>query len=215
MVSNELRKLGIASTELLQDRLQHPGLLLDHLAELLKLGVVSEELEISHALRSSLSDSGGGGATAGRISTSRPAALLRGEVEQVYVALLVTTGSGCGGRGGSGSRWGSGRLGSGRALLLLDVVGNALLSSCKPNATQIIASIITYIQQVLDRAVWVEEGSTHGSIDLRSFKTHGFHVRNSLGALVTECQGIGVVEVGIGTSSSGSRCCGSGGWSWS
>lgn len=47
MLSNESSQLWISSTDLLQDRLEHLGILLNNLSELLELWVVSQEIEIS------------------------------------------------------------------------------------------------------------------------------------------------------------------------
>lgn len=41
VLGDELRKLGVTGTELLQDRLEHLRLLLDYLSQLLELGVVT------------------------------------------------------------------------------------------------------------------------------------------------------------------------------
>jgi hypothetical protein len=50
MLGNQLRKLRVTGTKLLKDGLQHLGLLLDDLAELLKLGVVAQEVQVAEVL---------------------------------------------------------------------------------------------------------------------------------------------------------------------
>ncbi len=47
VLGDQLGKLRVASAQLLQDRLEHLGLLLDNLAELLELGVVPQEVEVA------------------------------------------------------------------------------------------------------------------------------------------------------------------------
>lgn len=128
VLGNQLSELGVAGTELLQDRLEHLGLLLDNLAKLLELCVVPEELQVAHASLpggSSRSGSSGGSTATKRVSTAATATLLSGEVEQVHATLVLTTSGGRGGRDRSAT---SGRLSSRSrgALLLLDVVGDTL-----------------------------------------------------------------------------------------
>jgi hypothetical protein len=60
---NQLRQLRVASAELLQDRLQHLRLLLNNLAELLKLGVVSEEVEVAQIATLAAGNGRGGGSS--------------------------------------------------------------------------------------------------------------------------------------------------------
>lgn len=61
----QLGELGVACTKLLQDRLQHLRLLLDDLAKLLELGVVSQEVQVAESLPASSCGGDGG-------SSSRP-----------------------------------------------------------------------------------------------------------------------------------------------
>lgn len=68
MGGDKLSQLGVASAELLQDRLQHLGLLLNNLSELLELSVVSEEVEVAQITTAALATSGGRGS--GRSSSS-------------------------------------------------------------------------------------------------------------------------------------------------
>lgn len=44
---NKLSQLGVSGTKLLENGLQHLGLLLNDLAKLLELGVVSEEIQVA------------------------------------------------------------------------------------------------------------------------------------------------------------------------
>jgi hypothetical protein len=100
-------------------------LLLHHLAELLELGVVSEPLEVPEALL--LSSGRGSGISAcactSTSSTARTGAatLLGGQIEQIHVPVIVTTGGG-GSGSGSGSRGSLAGGGSG----LLEMLGDAL-----------------------------------------------------------------------------------------
>lgn len=121
---NELGKLGVASAKLLQDWLQHLGLLLYNLAELLELRIGAQEIQVSE-----VSTGGGSGSISAAAAGSTSTTGLSGEIEQVDApTLLVATGlcrlrrnSSWGGRGG-----GSGSGGLPSLLLLLDVVGDAL-----------------------------------------------------------------------------------------
>lgn len=149
VLRNKLGQLGVTSTELLQDRLEHLGLLLDNLAELLELGIVAEEVEVTKTLASARTTcccrSGGGccctcaSTTASATGTdSTTTSLLRGEVEQVdTVVVFVTLGNSSGNSGSCGfvgRGIASGGSSSGRCLcrlsrlgwLLLQVVGNTL-----------------------------------------------------------------------------------------
>lgn len=83
VLGNQLSQLRVASAKLLQDGLEHLWLLLDHLAELLELRVVPEELQVAHAslLSSSRLGDRGGGTTASSVATSGSTALRSGEVE--------------------------------------------------------------------------------------------------------------------------------------
>lgn len=129
VLSNQLGELGVSGTELLQNRLQHLGLLLDNLAKLLELGVVSQEVEVTESLLVSSCCTGCGGRhsccrcgirASTRRTTSTAATLLCGEVEQVDVAVIVITA-----RCGSCS-WLCGGLSSRGLRLLLKVLGDTL-----------------------------------------------------------------------------------------
>jgi hypothetical protein len=63
VLGDQLGKLGVASTQLLQDGLQHLGLLLDNLTQLLELGVVSQEVQVAESLSTSSSGGDGGGSS--------------------------------------------------------------------------------------------------------------------------------------------------------
>src|SRR3569833_1162964 len=90
VLGDQLRQLRVASTKLLQDRLQHLGLLLHTLAELLELGVMSQEVEVAQA---GLAAGGGSGNSSGRLRASAAAsalALLGSEIEQVHTLGLAS-----------------------------------------------------------------------------------------------------------------------------
>lgn len=102
--------------------------MLDNLAELLELGVVSEEVQIAEATLGggSGSSSGGGLGVAGGGATSTTAAAtsttrLGSEIEEVDVAVITT------GRRTTGRLGGCRGSGLSLCLLLLDVFGDALV----------------------------------------------------------------------------------------
>lgn len=128
---NELSKLRVAGAKLLEDGLEHLWLLLDNLAELLELGVMSQEVEVTQVTTlagSSRSSSRGGGLVATASSPTRTASL-SSEIEQVDIATLIgtTVGSRLSGRGLS-SRGGMVLLLL-LLLFLLDVFGDSLKPS--------------------------------------------------------------------------------------
>jgi hypothetical protein len=114
VLGDELRKLRVAGAQLLQNGLEHLWLLLHDLAELLELGVVSEELEVAGALRASR------GSAAGRRcgGLAARAALLSREIEEVHVALVTASRGSCRRRRGGCSRR--------RGALLLGRLGDSL-----------------------------------------------------------------------------------------
>lgn len=119
---NKLGKLGVASAELLQDGLQHLGLLLYNLAELLKLRVGAQEIQVSE-----ISTGGSSGSISAAAAGSTSTTSLSGEIEQVDASTLLVAAGLC--RLRRSSSWGSRGGGSGglpSLLLLLDVVGDAL-----------------------------------------------------------------------------------------
>lgn len=95
ILGDQLGKLRIAGAELLQNRLEHLRLLLHYLAQLLKLRVMAEELEVPKALL--LSRGNGGGGSGGRARSRAAstavasAALLGGEIEQVHIPFIATS----------------------------------------------------------------------------------------------------------------------------
>lgn len=129
VVGDQLSKLGVAGTELLENRLQHLGLLLDDLTELLELSVVSEEVQVAEATLGGGSGScsggglgvAGGGATSTTAATTTTTTRLGSKIEEVDVAVITA--------GGRTTGRLSGRRSSGLSLclLLLDVFGDALV----------------------------------------------------------------------------------------
>lgn len=135
MCRYQLRKLRVARSELLQDGVQHLGLLLNDLAELLKLRIVAKEVKVTQVAALATESGGSGsstgscvaaGAAAGTSSTT--STLLGSEIEKVHVivaaAITTTRGSSL----GFGGSW-CGSLGSSSLpllLLLLDVLGDTL-----------------------------------------------------------------------------------------
>lgn len=131
------------------------------------------------------SSSGGGSFLVVATSTSGSATMLSSKVEQVHIAVVTTLGSGSGSstrtRGGSGLTL---------LLLLLNVVGDSLSSECQRSHCVVArwTILLTYIQEILNGAIGVVEGSTHGSLNRRLLETHGLHVSNGLGARVAHGQ---------------------------
>jgi len=103
VLRDQLGKLRVARTNLLEDGLQHLRLLLHDLAELLELGVVPKEIQIAETL--TLTTTGGGGSHSGSSLSTTAAAtaattttasalallLLSCQVEQVDALALLTT----------------------------------------------------------------------------------------------------------------------------
>lgn len=145
VLGDQLGKLGVASPELLQNRLQHLRLLLDDLAQLLELGVVAKEVEVAKAL----STNGGGQAARSRSgsstgessSTGVTATLLGSEVKEVDVRVIANSGRRSRGGGGGGGGGGLGRGGPGGLLLCLrrtQVFGDTLLLVSYPSAGDLV-----------------------------------------------------------------------------
>lgn len=123
VLSNDLGDLGVASRNLLQDGLKHVGLLLHKLAELLEVGVVAEEVQVSKIGTTCARSSAGTSSTA---TTTATLASLGSGLKQVD-GLLAT-------RATSGSSRGRSSRGSSTLLtlllllllFLLNIVGDAL-----------------------------------------------------------------------------------------
>lgn len=96
MCGDQLSKLRVASTKLLQNRLQHLWLLLNNLAKLLKLRIAAEKVEVTKTALCALSSSN----TPTRSSTSTRAtsSLLCSQIEEVHAAIVITTLRGLGSR---------------------------------------------------------------------------------------------------------------------
>lgn len=138
VVSDQLRELRVAGTELLENGLKHLGLLLNDLAKLLELRVVPQEVQVAKA--SALSSGGGGNASSSTSSgtcsssgtstrataaTSTATPLLSRKIKEVHVAVItciVATGRLGGSGGGRGRRLAL-------LLLALSVLGDALFRS--------------------------------------------------------------------------------------
>lgn len=200
VLGNQVGELGVASTQLLQNRLQHLRLLLDNLTKLLKLWVVSQEVQVAKSLPggggsrssrgSSHSGSRAGSASAG--STSTTASLLSSQVEQIHAVITTTRSRGC----GRGRR--SGRLsGLCGLLFLLQILRDTLISRQPHVSTIWSPRSCAHGQKVLDGAIWVVESGAHGGVNLGSLKAHRLHVRDGLGTLAAQGQGVGVVVGGI------------------
>lgn len=69
----QLGQLRVASSKLLQDRLQHLRLLLDNLAKLLELGVVSQEIQVTESLPASSCRGNGGSSSRPSTASTSPA----------------------------------------------------------------------------------------------------------------------------------------------
>lgn len=121
VLTDELCNLGVPSGDLLKDGFQHLWLLLDQLAELLKVRIIPQEVEVGQSFPSS--DSTG---TSSTTSTLSSAGLGSGFKQIHWLITAGRRGSTLSGRGGrAGSRGGCSSL---LLLLLLDVVGDSLYS---------------------------------------------------------------------------------------
>jgi hypothetical protein len=92
---DHLRQLGVALTDLLQNRFKHLGLLLYDLSQLLELWVVAQEVEAVGVERTSTSISACGASRACTTSTSATLPGLRSCLEQVYRLVSSRSGWGC------------------------------------------------------------------------------------------------------------------------
>lgn len=130
VLSNQLGNLRVTRSDLLKDRLQHLGLLLDQLTKLLKVGVVTEEIQAGKTFTRTRTSSSPTGTSATSSTTFLAAGLSRC-LEEVDGFVAASSGA-CGTSRGRGLGGGSG--GSGGLLLLLllllllflDVLRNAL-----------------------------------------------------------------------------------------
>jgi hypothetical protein len=64
---------------------------------------------------------------------------------------------------------------------------------------------VSHREEVLDRAVGVEEGGAHGGVDISPCETHALHVRDGGLALVAHGQRGGIVELAVRRLLCGSR----------
>ena len=95
-------KLGVPGAQLCENGFEHLRLLLDNLAQLLKLGIVAEKVEVAQALlatcsRRCYSCSRRSASTTRAPTRSTP--LLSSEIKEIQTHVLVSTGF------GSGCRW--------------------------------------------------------------------------------------------------------------
>ena len=197
VVGNQLGKLGVALTELLQDGLQHLGLLLYHLSELLELSIIPKEVQISKprllATRSR---------STWVASPSGTALLCGSEIEKIDIAFTTSLAArsrlrrcNLAGRGGVSG----GSLGCG-LVLLLDVIGDALqvITSARQSLSSAMVIQISvagpYRKKILDGAVGVVVCCTHGCLCLGLLETHCHHLLNRCASLVAHRQGRRVVE---------------------
>lgn len=183
VVRNELCKKGVTRTELFEDGLEHLGLLLDDLAKLLELWVVSEEVEVPKTLwrascRCSLTSAARGRSTTALLSGSK--------IKEVHTAFVTATclrgGSGFGRRGGS-------CRGRRSASFLCEAFGDTLYRNMivslrrgetrrDMGRTRLLRMLgragPSYVEEIFHGTVGVEIGCTHGNLNLRPLETHGF-----------------------------------------
>lgn len=178
VLGDELSELGVAGAQLCENRLEHLRLLLDNLAQLLELGVVTKEVEVSKALLAARSSSRHGSRSRSTSTTSatgaspRSTALLSGEIEEVGAHVLVDTS----GLGGSG-------LFTSRGRRLLKFCGDSLQVCISMDAPCTRPRFITtHSKEILHSALGVVESSPHCGIDLAALKSHRLEIRNGLGA---------------------------------
>jgi hypothetical protein len=132
--SNKLSQLGVTGAKLLKNWLEHLGLLLNDLAELLELRVRAQKVQISKVSTSCSRGGRGSSSSVGCIASAScgpSTSVLSSKVKQIYISALVVTTSltslassclGSFGRLRRRSRSGSLAL----LLLLLDVLRNTL-----------------------------------------------------------------------------------------
>lgn len=129
VLSNELCNLRVASSDLLENGLEHLRLLLNKLAQLLEVAVVPQEVEIWESFTSAGTCTRSCTSTGARTPT---VSCLRSGLEQVDRFTFATGSSGsrwcrwCGFAGGRGRGSGSSGSSFSLALFLLDVVRNTL-----------------------------------------------------------------------------------------
>lgn len=125
VLSDDLGNLGVASRNLLQNGLEHVGLLLNELAKLLEVRVAAEEVQAGKGIATSSGGSTASTSTAGTTTITGLGSCL----EQVH-RLLTTraTGSGRNGRNGIIALL----LLLPLLLFLLDIFGNALPEVIRP-----------------------------------------------------------------------------------
>jgi hypothetical protein len=129
ILTDKLSELRISSTELLKDWLKHLRLLLDDLAQLLELGIVAKEIEVAKpglflfpGCGSGNSGSGSCVGTSSRATTCSTTTMLRRQIEEVNVAVVIIPAC----SRSSGGLGGRSRGLSLLLLLLLKVRGNTL-----------------------------------------------------------------------------------------
>lgn len=99
-----MRQLGVSGSDLLQDRLKHLRLQLYNLSQLLKLWVVTQEIQAIAAKRRTGSCSSTG-ASSTTTTTSASLSSLCSGFKEIY-RLVASSGSCGGSRVSTGCRWG-------------------------------------------------------------------------------------------------------------
>ena len=138
VLGDQLGELGVSGTQLLENGLEHLRLLLDDLAKLLELGIISKEIQVSKipggATTTGSNCSGGGGGTRTGVCASSATstttstttlALLSRKIEQIDISTFRRGRLAARGRGSG--RGGLSRCGLG-SLCLSGALGDSLYS---------------------------------------------------------------------------------------
>ena len=88
VLGDQLGELGVSGTQLLENGLKHLRLLLDNLAELLELGIISEEIQVSKIPSGATTTGSGGGSGSGSTSISARTSSATSTATPTTLALL-------------------------------------------------------------------------------------------------------------------------------
>jgi hypothetical protein len=169
VLSNNLSNLGVASGNLLQDGLEHLGLLLYQLTELLEVRVAAKEIQVCITTSRTTG-------TSGSSTTTTTLTSLGSSLE--HVERFVATKTFTDGRGVGMSLSLLLLLMLLRLLLTLGALGDTLKQDRLSEWGELRRVFMknAHVQQVFNSTVRVEECGAHGALYHRSFESHGFHL---------------------------------------